>query len=561
MAGATVDNHGRGVIVATKRGRVLAAAGMGLDPRLKALVSDDAWMRESVSKRIVPMRLDDAHLTLSLQEFDDAYLLLISQGATDTVMRFLADVDAAYDVIDTMLTDAQNPLVVIDADEKVCFMSPVHEKFFGVSDGQAVGHHVREVIPNTRLHQVVRSGEPEVGQIQEVNGHERVVSRYPLRRGGKIVGAIARVTFLMPRQVEALAKRIKVLERQIETYKVTSARSGEEECMAAIVGQSPAIQAVRQQIRKIAPIDIPVLIEGESGTGKELVAQALHLMSQRQSGRLITVNAAALPDSLVESELFGYEAGSFTGADRKGRPGKFELADRGTMFLDEIGDMPLEVQTKLLRVLQDRMVERVGGERPKQVDFRLVSATNRDLEQFVDQGRFRLDLFYRISPIRITLPALKDRTEDIPLLLAHFAAELAKQYNRPVPEIDTDLNDFLMERTWPGNVRQLRHEIERAFVFSENGYLRMADFTQGADNGRRTPVVAKPVMSGTSIRVDGTLKTQLDSLENQVIQDTLARFGGNKKKVAEHLGISRSYLYKKLEEIDATLGAPHEALA
>ena len=306
--------------------------------------------------------------------------------------------------------------------------------------------------------------------------------------------------------------------------------------MDAIIGQSAAVQRLREQIRKVAPLDIPVLIQGESGTGKELVAQALHMVSPRREGRLVTVNAAALPAQLVESELFGYEPGSFTGADRKGRVGKFEQADKGTIFLDEIGDMPLDVQSKLLRVLQDRIVERVGGDKPTKVDFRLCSATNRNLEEFVERGQFRLDLFYRISPVIIQMPPLADRTEDIPLLVLHFLSQFASQYGQNVPEVDSDVLDHLMERPWPGNIRELRHVIERAFVFCEGDRLRFSNLQESAS------------LQGTEMDLKGgALRSALDQLERDMIKEAMVAFGGNKSKVANHLGISRSYLYRKLE--------------
>ncbi len=449
-----------------------------------------------------------------------------------------------------ILTDPYDAMVIVDANEKLAFVSPVHEKFFRLQHGEATGRPVREVIENTRLHHVVRTGIAEIGQIQRMNGSERVVSRHPIRHDGKIVGAIGRIMFKGPQQVDALAKRINTLEKEIAVYKRESEMKVRgEEYLDAIVGHSAAIQSVKQQIRKIAPLDIPVLIQGESGTGKELVAQALHVMSSRQDARLVTVNAAALPESLVESELFGYEAGAFTGADRNGRAGKFELADQGTMFLDEIGDMPLAVQSKLLRVLQDRMVERVGGSKPKRVDFRLCSATNRDLEQFVEQGRFRLDLFYRISPVQIVLPALKDRIEDIPLLLVHFVEELAKQYDREVPEVDVDVNEFLMERSWPGNIRQLRHETERAFVFCENRRLSVSSFTQTAATTRSRADLSMVSHDSRDSKNDTKLRKSLHVLEHSIIADALVKHKGNKKKAAEFLGISRSYLYKKIEEM------------
>ncbi len=539
----------KGIVLTNESGQVVTTLGIGANARIQAMVSDPDWIAEALAKRIVPVLLTDQTMVAFVSNIDGGHLVLLSETPSNTVLRFLMNVDFAYDIIDHVLTDPYDAMVVINSDEKLAFISPVHEKFFGLQPGEGIGKNVREVIENTRLSHVVRTGVAEVGQILRIKGGERIVSRHPIRHQGNIVGAIGRIMFKGPQQVEELARRVNALEQKIAIYKMESSeeRRGEK-FLDAIIGKSLAIQSIRQQIRKVAPLDVPVLIQGESGTGKELVAAALHMLSPRHAARLVTVNAAALPANLVESELFGYEAGSFTGADRKGRPGKFELADKGTIFLDEIGDMPLEVQSKLLRVLQDRVVERVGGDKPKRVDFRLCSATNHDLELFVEQNKFRLDLFYRISPIRIVLPTLEERIEDIPLLLHHFIHEFSIRLGRQVPEIDQDVPEYLMARTWPGNIRQLQHEVERAFVFSDNGRLSVANFTQDSIPKALHPLPGYPKGAGSSSPNGGTLKEAIDGLERDLILDAMARFKGNKKRVASHLGISRSYLYKKLEE-------------
>jgi transcriptional regulator with PAS, ATPase and Fis domain len=549
LSDAAASSGISGLVCRNAAGQIVLSFGSGDDPRIKAMVSDQAWMGEALKKRVVPVLLTDKTFSAFVIGLGKGQIVLISDGLSDTVLQFLLNVDFAYDIIDLVLTDPYDAMVVINQDDEVTFLSPVHEKFFGLRPGEGIGKNVRDVIPNTRLPHVVRTGIAEVGQILRINGDERVVSRHPIRHDKKVVGAIGRIMFKGPKQVEEMARRIKDLEQKIATYqKETVEEKRGEKFLDAIIGQSPAIQSLRQQIRKLAPLDVPVLIQGDSGTGKELVASALHSMSARYEGRLVTVNAAALPANLVESELFGYESGSFTGADRKGRPGKFELADKGTIFLDEIGDMPLEVQSKLLRVLQDRVVERVGGDKAKRVDFRLCSATNRDLEAFVEQGKFRLDLFYRISPVRLILPTLNERIEDLPLLLHHFLQELSDKYGRQLPEVDLNVPDFLMDRSWPGNIRQLRHEVERAFVFSENGRIRVLDFTQVPVTSASWHVSRIGKQAGVAKAATGTRREAVEVLERELIADAMIRFKGNKKRVAEYLGMSRSYLYKKLGE-------------
>lgn len=540
-----------GIAVVAFDGKLLYAYGRGEEPAVQAAITNRSWLADVAGRDAHPITLRDETLVALVNRCSDAYLIVLSREPIGTAMRFVMNVDFAFDIFAQVLTDPYDAMVVIDDKERIAFVSPVHEKFFGLGEGEAVGKHIREMIPNTRLPEILRSGVAEVGQLLRLKDGDRVVSRHPIRRNGKIVGAIGRVMFKGPQQVEELSRRVNSLERQIAQYKMeASAEKRASRHLDAIIGRSLAIESVRQQIRKVAPLDVPVLIQGESGTGKELVAQALHMLSARHSGRLVTVNAAALPASLVESELFGYEAGSFTGADRKGRPGKFELADKGTIFLDEIGDMPMEVQSKLLRVLQDRIVERVGGDKPKHVDFRLCTATNRDLQRFIEENQFRLDLFYRISPVCIMLPPLRERLEDVPLLLHHFVAELSGKYGKPTPEIEPDVIDFLMGQQWPGNVRQLRHEVERALVFAENGKLVVADFIRGATHSPRAPERARSGLPMTAPEGE-VMKSAIEQLEQDLITESMGRFKGNKKRVAEYLGVSRSYLYKKLGESDA----------
>lgn len=538
----------KALIITDENGHLLFQLG-GKDRRLKALATDPNWIAEAIERRIMPVLLNDASYVALATTIQGGRLVLLFENVSETVMRFFTQVEFAFDIIEHILTDPFDAMAVIDAKARLVFVSPIHEKFFGLKTGESVGRNVRDVIQNTRLHHVVRTGVAEVGQIQKMQGSERVVSRHPIRHDGNVVGAIGRVMFKGPQQVDALARQIKALEKEIETYQSqTKEALRGEEFLHAIIGQSPSIQALRDQIRKVAPLDIPVLIQGESGTGKELVAKALHMLSPRYQGRLITVNAAALPVSLVESELFGYEAGSFTGADKKGRPGKFEQADKGTIFLDEIGDMPLEVQSKLLRVLQDRIVERVGGDKPRHIDFRLCSATNRDLEKFIDEQKFRLDLFFRISPVILKVPPLSERPDDIPLLVAHFLKDLSAQYNRAVPEVDHAVFDFLKDRPWPGNVRELRHVIERAYVFHENNRLGITDFAHVSEQPIVSFVSKPSPATAAEPNQAASLKTALNQLESEMIVEAMTRFEGNKKKVAEFLGVSRSYLYKKLEE-------------
>lgn len=544
----TKDAQIAGVALLNADGQTAFAAGLGSDPRIKALVADRTWMGELRERRLTTLNLDRRVYAILLAQTESGELLVISRAPGDALLHFIGSVDFAWDIIQYLLTDPFDAMTIVDEEARLVYISPIHEAFFGLRLGEGNGRPVEQVIENTRLHEVVATGKAEVGAIQRMRGSERVVSRVPIRRDGRVLGAIGRVMFKGPQQLEALSQRIKALEGELEFYKrETATLRARDYGLEQIIGRSPAIQRLRSQIVKVAPLEIPVLIRGESGTGKELVAHALHQLSPRRDHPMVNVNAAALPPNLVESELFGYEPGAFTGADKKGRKGKFEQAEGGTIFLDEIGDMPLEVQAKLLRVLQDRIIERIGGDRSRPVDFRLVSATNKDLQSMVESGGFRLDLFYRLSPIVIEVPPLRERIDDIPLLVEKFLQDIAYRHARPVPRIGGEALAELAERSWPGNIRQLQHEIERAFVFSDGTTIHVEDLSETPRRSQKLPGPAEDAAHAAKSR---ELKKVISDVQNEQIREAIAACGGNKKRAAASLGISRSFLYKKLAAID-----------
>jgi two-component system, NtrC family, response regulator HydG len=307
-----------------------------------------------------------------------------------------------------------------------------------------------------------------------------------------------------------------------------------------LIGSAPPMQAVFRVIEKVAPTDSSVFISGESGTGKELVARAIHQRSRRPNGPFIKVNCGALTETLLESELFGHEKGSFTGAVRR-KLGRFELADGGTLFLDEIGDVSPALQLKLLRVLQEREFERVGGESTVRVDVRVLSATNKNLQQEVSAGRFREDLYYRLHIVPIQIAPLRERREDIPLLISHFIAKLAPRTNPRVQGIDDGALGRLMSYAWPGNVRELENVIEQALVFSDGTSIPVSalpEFLRGAEEGEQLSL-PKGEMS---------LPEVLEDLERQLILKAYHKAGGVKTETARLLGIKTSALYYKLEK-------------
>ncbi|RKH55063.1 sigma-54-dependent transcriptional regulator [Corallococcus llansteffanensis] len=309
-----------------------------------------------------------------------------------------------------------------------------------------------------------------------------------------------------------------------------------------IVGDSEPMQKLLAQVRKVAASDATVLVRGESGTGKELVARMLHQQSPRRSGPFVVVHCAALAETLLESELFGHERGSFTGAVKR-KLGRFELADGGTLFLDEIGEIPASVQTKLLRVLQEKELQRVGGEETLKVDVRVVSATHRDLQAEVKAGRFREDLYYRLHIVPLTLPPLRERPEDITALARHFVAKHAPRVNRRVTGIADATLHALTRHAWPGNVRELENVMEQSLVFAEGDTLTPADLPPHLSGQTPRMDSGLPVPQG-----DRPLPDILEDLERQLIARAYEKAGGVKTETARLLGIKTSALYYKLEK-------------
>lgn len=559
MSRHTEDTHPPatvGLAVFDDLGHLVGTHGVGNHPAIQAVLTDAEWRAELSRRRLVALRpARDLALLALLVPLRSGALVVLSEAPTDAVFEFVAAVDFAWDILHHLVTDPFDAMTIVDAQARIAFISPVHERFFGLGRGEAIGRPVRDVIENTRLHTVLQTGQPEIGQLQRMQGAERVVSRIPIHRNGVLMGAVGRVMFKGPAQVNVLHRRINALEKQVAFYRQEAkALRGQDGPLDDMVGQSTPMQQLRADIAKVAPLDVSVLVTGESGTGKELVARALHRLSGRAAGALVTVNAAALPANLVESELFGYEPGAFTGADRKGRRGRFEQAGGGTIFLDEIGDMPLDTQAKLLRVLQERTVERVGGDRPVPVDFRLVCATNRDLADMVARYEFRLDLFYRISPVVLRVPSLASRGDDLLLLARHMLAEFAQRHGRPECTLDPSAVAHLRAATWPGNVRQLRHTIERAVIFASGRVItgaELATATAVHPPGGAVPAPGLTSLPGPPQTTSTPQPRRGPRPGPDAVQAALRQTGGNKRQAAKLLGICRSHLYTMLASAGA----------
>ncbi|SPD68580.1 putative transcriptional regulator, AAA-type ATPase domain, DNA-binding domain, Sigma-54 interaction domain (plasmid) [Cupriavidus taiwanensis] len=575
MTTQDADKLALGVLICARDGTREAALGACTDPTIAdaAFAACARAGAPGAGRRLFPVdAADQRFIGLSLEDGDHQLIVLHRADTQAVLLDFLGTVPFAGAILDYFLNDPYQAITVVDKAGRVRFISPVHEKFLGLDTGAGIGRPAAEVIPNSRLPQVVASGKAEIGQLQQLDGATRVVNRMPIRQDGEVVGAIGQVMFKGPEALVRMHKELVELRSEVARYQreVDGLRHGlhAPQPTFGLIGESAPMQRLRREIQTVARLDVPVLILGESGTGKELVARAIHGAGAEPAGArpLVSLNLAALPATLIESELFGHAPGAFTGSQRQGQAGKLELAAGGTVFLDEVADIPMEMQVKLLRVLEDHMVERLGSRRAQRVEFRLVSATNRDIPELIDAGRFRLDLYYRLSGVVLRIPALRQRREDIPALLQHFVDAFCTRNAMPAPGIDHEVARYLAGQPWPGNVRQLRQRIEEALVFCDGRTLRVADFARGESarglaGPQSQPAVHAPAAADpyeTAATDDLPLPTAaqrspaepaagMRELAYAAVTEAVARHGGNKKRAAEQLGISRSHLYKILE--------------
>ncbi len=444
-------------------------------------------------------------------------------------------------MLDVAIGHAYEGLVICDPKGIVVKTNEAYARFLGCKVEDLVGRHVTEVIENTRMHVVAKTGVAEIAQLQKVRGHEMICSRIPIFEDGKLVAVVGKIMFRDVGDLFAMTTRFANLKKELEFYKTElNKRVGARYSFENIVGESAELERAKDLGRRVAKSDTTVLVTGESGTGKELFAHAIHVESARALGPFVKVNCAAIPETLFESELFGYKAGAFTGAQKTGKKGKFALAHGGTLFLDEVSEIPLTMQVKLLRVLQEREIEPVGAEQPEHVDVRIVAATNRELEELIEQGSFRRDLFYRLNVVRLAVPPLRDRRSDIPLLAEKLLRQLEKETGIPVEGVDPAAMAALDAYGWPGNVRELRNVLEQAL------YLKAGSLVSHADLPRSITDALAPRQEPQS------LKDVLHQTEEQMIRKAIRDADGDKTVAASRLGISKSSIYAKLQQYRIT---------
>ncbi|PKN60099.1 MAG: sigma-54-dependent Fis family transcriptional regulator [Deltaproteobacteria bacterium HGW-Deltaproteobacteria-11] len=429
--------------------------------------------------------------------------------------------------------------LVTDKNGYITHFNKPYGLFLGMDPDAQIGKHCTEVLENTRMHIVAQTGKPEFSDSQRIKGQNMVVHRIPIKKNGKVIAVFGQVLFKDVRDVGKLAKKLSLLESKVKLYEAELlALRSTRYTLDSIIGVSDDIASLKAQVLKAAASQFPVLISGESGTGKELFAQAIHHASPRKVYPFVRINCATIPRDLFESELFGYEKGAFTGARSEGKPGKFELAHRGTIFLDEIGELPVPMQPKLLRVLEEKEFERVGGTRVIRSNFRLIAATNQNLESMIREGSFRKDLFYRLNVFPITIPPLRERQEDILPLFKHLLQLLSAEADLFDIRLDSSAHKVLMEHAWPGNVRELSNVLEWTLSSLEGNCIRDRDL----------PFYLKPRPDIRHPSVHSPMREVQVRAEAQAIRQALQEAGHNKARASRILGIHRTLLYKKIKK-------------
>lgn len=439
-------------------------------------------------------------------------------------------------LLEVVFENAHEPMIVTDKDGKILLLNRSYREFLNVQD--VIGKPVTEVIENTRMHIVGQEGVAEIADIQQIKGQSMIAHRIPIMYEGKVLAVLGTVLFQDVKELASLAAMVDQLKDELTYYKKElRRRMGATYHVDQIVGYSQKMLELKQFSQKVAKSDSTVLITGESGTGKELFAHAIHAESKRKMGPFIRVNCAAIPDTLLESELFGYEEGAFTGAVRRGKKGKFELANHGTILLDEIGDMPLPLQAKLLRVLQEKEVEKVGSVRTTPIDVRVIASTNQDMLASIKEGKFRPDLYYRLNVVSLSIPPLRERLEDLPELVSNLLTQLVESTGVTVRSIDDDVWAVMRSYSWPGNVRELRNVLERALHLMEEDVLKKEHIWLPAPSEELSnPAVVRP------------LKETQEQAERDALLHAMKEAGGNKQEAAKLLRISKSTFYEKWEK-------------
>ena len=444
-------------------------------------------------------------------------------------------------IVSQILKMTSDGFIITDTEGNVREINKQYADFFGKSRSEIIGKSILNIIPNSKMIDIVKHKFSEEDAVHkyidgEAKGNSVIVSRsYVEDEDGNVVAGVAQVKFKV--QTLAVAKKLMNEYEELEYYREEFQNQNRVD---NIIGSDPKFREIVKECLKVAKTDIPVLLTGETGTGKEVMAKALHTNSLRCDKPFVSINCAAIPFELLESELFGYMDGAFTGAKRGGKKGKFQLANGGTIFLDEIGDMPLPVQTKLLRVLQESVVERIGGTKPIPIDIRVICATNKNIEQMVEEGAFREDLYYRLNIIPIELPPLRKRKEDLPALIEYYIAYYNQKLGKSMRGVSPEALQTLTSYDWPGNVREMKNIIEYLENIAEGEIIQLSDLPDHI------------VMRSGKGFEDWSLDEIVEDYEKRVLSSMVKKGATleEKNQLAENLKISRATLYRKLKKYD-----------
>lgn len=453
----------------------------------------------------------------------------------------LQSVKRVYQTLETVLDIAYDGFVIVNKEGQVEWCNQPFVDYIGLKREEIMNQDVDRLLGDSEIKLSASTGKAFRGHIKSSGGRYAIVSCQPIYIDGQVEGAVGKIIFRELDELKDLVKRIDMLENQVSYYQQELSKvTGAKFTIDDIITVNERMKLIKKEAYQAARSDATILLRGESGTGKELFAHAIHNASYRFEGPFLKINCAAVPEHLLESEFFGYEDGAFTGARKGGKPGKFELANGGTMFLDEIGDMPKSLQAKLLRVLEDNEVTRLGGVKSTKVDVRIIAATNRDLEAMVKNGEFREDLYYRLNVITIEIPPLRQRLDDIPVLVEILTNKYNTINRKHVSGIDPTALSMLQSYRWPGNIRELENVIERAVSLNIKGLIYPEHLPEYIKTsfGNSTPCVENEPKT--------SYKQKIRSTEKEVLEQALKEAQGNKTKAAKLLGISRTMLYQKL---------------
>ena len=427
-------------------------------------------------------------------------------------------------------------IMAIDANGTVFFANSFFLEILNCREEDMIGKKIWNVIPTCRLFETIGQGYSIWGETLKINSKEFLVTRFPLKMDGQVVGAVVKTIF--PDQMVAKEIVHKLSQPKVSDYHFMS-----KLCTCRdIIGETPSMLYVKKLARRASRTSSTLLLTGESGTGKDIVAQAIHTRSVRREAPFISVNCGAIPETLLESELFGYVAGAFTGAKRGGNPGKFELANGGTILLDEIGDMPLFMQVKLLRVLQERAVWRIGATTPIKLDVRVMASTNVDIKKIIHEKKFLEDLYYRLNVLEINIPPLRQRIEDIDILVDCLIQRINNKIGSDAIGITQESMNILKSYDWPGNVRELENILEQAINWSDDQVIDVSNIPVKPWENNKNKI---------AIDTKETFNNTIEETERKLILDALEKANGNKAKAARTLNIQRSVLYKKLKKMES----------